>query len=339
MYKDWYTLEEHFNKDLDKNELVHNGCQVPSVRPLRCNANTLTGHAGDTTKQKAMYLKVERNIEGYNLLTGVNSAEELMEIRLAIKSCLESWNDEKDKDGLINEELDFKVNLTTDFYDWESAKPSDGCITMNCDPQLKAGGLQRWWPTGRGHGRAHDGQILVTINQAEHLAIEWKVSNRSFKTNFHRFFKQLNILNKELKRKGLGGFWKEPDMGYISVDPRRCGTLFSCYVELQLELIPNNFSEDHIDSECREHLGITCTYANGKTPGGRKKIYLLKPANPTWLTEDQQFDLLLKAMNVLLCLERGICYNSIHKGVDSLFNQTYFSLAPSTIPRKTNPER
>lgn len=42
----------------------------------------------------------------------------------AIKSCLESWNDEKDKDGLINEELDFKVNLTTDFYDWESAKPS-----------------------------------------------------------------------------------------------------------------------------------------------------------------------------------------------------------------------
>ena len=32
--------------------------QVPSLRPLRCNANTLTGHAGDTTKQKAMYLKV-----------------------------------------------------------------------------------------------------------------------------------------------------------------------------------------------------------------------------------------------------------------------------------------
>ena len=54
------------------------------------------------------------------------------------------------------------------------------------------------------------------MNQYEHLKVEWTVRHGSYVNAFHTFFKSLNNFHKHLKRKQLGGFWKDPKYGYIS---------------------------------------------------------------------------------------------------------------------------
>ena len=64
------------------------------------------------------------------------------------------------------------------------------------------------------YGIDHGFQIV--INHYEHLQITWNIEQGAYVTSFHKFFKALNKFHKHLKRKQLGGFWKDPKYGYIS---------------------------------------------------------------------------------------------------------------------------
>ena len=74
----------------------------------------------------------------------------------------------------------------------------------------------RWWPQGRAVGYGIDHGFQIVINEYEHLRLEWTIHQGAYVSCFHKFFKALNNFHKYLKRKQLGGFWKDPKYGYIS---------------------------------------------------------------------------------------------------------------------------
>ena len=76
--------------------------------------------------------------------------------------------------------------------------------------------MHRWWPQGRVVAFGIDSGFHVVINQYEHLKLEWTIQQGAYVSSFHKFFKALNSFHKFLKRKQLGGFWKDPKYGYIS---------------------------------------------------------------------------------------------------------------------------
>lgn len=311
-YIDYFTLEKQLNEEGEE-VLVRGEFQVPAVRPVGANANKLVG-VEDMTILRGMFIKVERNIEGFNLLSGTNNLDELLEIKAAIKQ------------GLAMFENRFTVD-PNNIEDWELVPQkvfkkmvSDGTITRNMDPYLKAGGIQRWWPKGRGSAHGRDDRMKIMINEMEHFTLEWEVMDADYPGNFHMLFKNLNALHKSLKRQGYGGFWKDPLLGYVSVDPRKCGTMFSCSINFKISAIPTFFGDDEMIEECRETLGVIIIFLE-KIPGG--KIFSMTPAEPTWMTEEEQFGLLLTGVNRLAQLDRCLFY-SPRKDGDTLFDMAAF---------------
>lgn len=311
-YIDYFTLEKQLN-DEGVEILVRGAFQVPLLRPIGANANKLQG-VEDMTILRGMFIKVERNIEGFNLLSGVNSLDELLEIKAAIKQ------------GLSLFDRRFHVD-PTNIHDWELLAPkvfkkmvSSGRITKNMDPYLKAGGIQRWWPKGRGSASSTITNMDIRINEMEHFSLEWEVFDADYPGNFHTLFKQLNALHKSLKRQGYGGFWKDPLLGYVSVDPRKCGTMFTCSVDFKITAIPTFFSDEEVIKDCRETLGVEVNLVH-KIPGA--KVFKMIPAEPTWMSEEEQFGLLLNGVNRLAQLDRCLFYSPRKEG-DTLFDMAAF---------------
>ncbi|KAL5263261.1 hypothetical protein ACHWQZ_G008595 [Mnemiopsis leidyi] len=306
-YKEDKEEVEEGDRNADQAEEVEDVTPpVPETRLLNINANNLP-NVEDVTALKRMYLKAERNIVGLPLLPGVNSVEQLQEIMDVLVTACKSF------EGLleITEGNTFKLDEV------KSKKLNDlsekGLAKKPDDPYLKCAGVARWWPQGRVVAYGIDPGFHVIINQYEHLKLEWTIQQGAYVSSFHKFFKALNSFHKLLKRKQLGGFWKDPKYGYISVDPAKFGTMFSCELDFTVHAIPMYFSKEEIVEECDSCLGIIII------PLDTRNTYTMRVKEPQWMNEVEQLGLLLNSVNRLAQIDRSLYFSPRNAG-DTLFN-------------------
>ena len=56
----------------------------------------------------------------------------------------------------------------------------------------------------------------------------------------------MSIIHKHLKRLEMGGFWKDPDFGYISVAPENFGTMSSLSVKCRIPHLLRGYTIEEV---------------------------------------------------------------------------------------------
>mmetsp|Transcript_3003 Transcript_3003/g.10225 ORF Transcript_3003/g.10225 Transcript_3003/m.10225 type:complete len:960 (-) Transcript_3003:25-2904(-) len=101
-------------------------------------------------------------------------------------------------------------------------------------PAKLAAGLGREWPDARGAFVADAKDLVVWVNEEDHLRFRSTQDGSDLKSVFASVYSVLHQVKGLLEQEGCDGFARDELLGYLTVDPAHVGLALRCSVNLRL---------------------------------------------------------------------------------------------------------
>lgn len=117
-------------------------------------------------------------------------------------------------------------------------------------PLLTSAGMARDWPEARGIWHNEDKNLLVWINEEDHIRIISMETTGNMKAVFKRFCDGCDAIEQQVKSMGHGFMWSE-HLGFILTCPSNLGTGLRAGVHVKLPLLSKETQFDTLLADMR----------------------------------------------------------------------------------------
>jgi len=261
--------------------------------PVICRLHGDAGHAGvelkhqwaktanitdaqiDPTGSQCLEVRVElrRNLRGLRLAPCCDRAERREAERLVVMGLVSMSL----TDGITGEY--YPLHGSTSFTPKPMGTPADEQVSLRSAgmlfdqptaPGKLAAGLGRHWPDARGGFATEEKDLIVWVNEQDHLRAMAVQKDADLKAAFHRVSELTKRLDEEARKNGGEGFASSGRLGYITVAPEHLGCGLECTVTLRLPRLSRHSDFATLCTALRlkaQWRGAACDVSTGPSLG------------------------------------------------------------------------
>jgi arginine kinase len=223
--------------------------------------------------------RVGRNLKGFAFPAGIEKAQR-KEVEEKIINALSKLPEDLQGEYFSLEKMDEETRkkLIADHFLFKSE-----------DRFLEASGALRDWPTNRGIFISNDKQLLVWVNEEDHMRIISLEQGGNIKSVYERLQRTLNFLEQHLQ------FSYSDKFGYLTSCPTNLGTSLRASLHIKLAY----FKEEHLKLQAKE-LKLSVRGVHGEHSDSIANIYDISNTQRLGVTEDEIITTLFKGINRLI---------------------------------------
>ena len=202
----------------------YHGISADAVHTSDMDFTKIVGNIEADVPVKSTRIRVGRNIDGFGLSPGITK-EQRLEMEGLMKIAFGKL--EGDLAGtyypLTGMEEDVRQQLVDDHF-----------MFVTGDKNLKASGMERDWPEGRGIFHNQDKTFLTWVNEEDQLRIISMQAGGDVKGVFERLARGIKAVGDSVKASGDKDFMLDEKYGFIHSCPTNLGTGMRASVHVDL---------------------------------------------------------------------------------------------------------
>ncbi|CAL4123114.1 unnamed protein product [Meganyctiphanes norvegica] len=252
------------------------------------DASKINGNIDDDAPVHSVRIRVGRSIDGFGLSPGITQEQ-----RLAVESLMKNAFTKLtgDLEGTYHPLTGMKENVRQQLVD-------DHFLFMSGDPNLKAAGMERDWPEGRGIFHNADKSFLVWVNEEDQLRIiSMDVLGGDVTGVFERLARGVKAVGDSVKVESGKEFSLDPRYGYIHSCPTNLGTGMRASVHIDLPGWTQE-GQDALMKRCEE-LKLQPRGTKGESGGATGITYDISNKHRLGYSEVELVQTMIDGVNLL----------------------------------------
>jgi len=184
----------------------------------------IEGNIDENAPVHSTRIRVGRSIDGFGLSPGITKEQ-----RLAVENLM------KNAFGKLSGDLEGKYYPLTGMEEAVRQKlVDDHFLFMSGDKNLKAAGMERDWPEGRGIFHNEAKTFLTWVNEEDQLRIISMQKGGDVRGVFERLARGIQAVGDSVKSESGKDFLLDPRLGYLHSCPTNLGTGMRASVHVDL---------------------------------------------------------------------------------------------------------
>merc|ERR1739838_1185081 len=201
----------------------------------------IKGNINEDVPVRSVRIRVGRSIDGFGLSPGITK-EQRIGVENLMKNAFQKLSG--DLSGTYYPLTGMDENIRQQLVD-------DHFLFMSGDRNLKAAGMERDWPEGRGIYHNKEKTFLVWVNEEDQLRIISMQQGGDVKGVFERLARGIKAVEDSVYKACKKSFMLDPRYGYIHSCPTNLGTGMRASVHVDLPGWTKE-SVDKLKARCEE---------------------------------------------------------------------------------------
>ncbi|CAL4062935.1 unnamed protein product, partial [Meganyctiphanes norvegica] len=220
---DWDSYND-FKEVFDPIIQKYHGIKPNSVHKSDLDVTKIKGNINEDVPVRSVRIRVGRSIDGFGLSPGITKDQRLG-VENLMKHAFQKLSGDLSGTYYPLTGMDEKVRqqLVDDHF-----------LFMSGDPNLKAAGMERDWPEGRGIYHNKEKTFLVWVNEEDQLRIISMEMGGDVRGVFERLVHGINAVGESVKCESGKDFAYDEKYGFIHSCPTNLGTGMRASVHLDL---------------------------------------------------------------------------------------------------------
>merc|ERR1712042_347997 len=248
----------------------------------------IEGNINENAPVHSTRIRVGRSIDGFGLSPGITKEQ-----RLAVENLMKSAF------GKLSGDLEGKYYPLTGMDETVRQKlVDDHFLFMSGDKNLKAAGMERDWPEGRGIFHNEAKTFLTWVNEEDQLRIISMQKGGDVRGVFERLARGIKAVEESIHNACQKKFMLDPRYGYIHSCPTNLGTGMRASVHVTLPGW-NKAGIEALKKRCEE-LGVQPRGTRGESGGHIDDTYDISNKHRLGYSEVQLVQNMIDSVNKLL---------------------------------------